>query len=83
MPTTRSSNTTQRITFIDGNTGAVVATEEASTLPESMRAVQTAAGLVPIVQVVAHTFGDQREIKEYGAGGELLRSTLQLAGAPG
>jgi hypothetical protein len=33
---------------------------------------------VPVVRVVAKVVGEQRTIREYGAGGEMLRSTVQF-----
>lgn len=65
------------IVFVDGNTDRVVATDRVEDVPPQMRFVETPAGLVPVVRVVAFTAGDERTIREYGPAGQLLRSTLQ------
>lgn len=67
-----------KITYIDGNTNAVVSTAEISTVPERMRFADTPQGPVPVVKVIATVAGNQRTIREYGPAGELLRSTVQL-----
>jgi hypothetical protein len=47
-------------------------------VPESLRYGEVEGGKwLPVVRVVATTAGDQRVIREYGPGGELLRSTVQ------
>ena len=64
------------ITFVEGTTETV---EQASTVPESIRFAPDKDGvLTPVVRVVATVSGNQREIKEYGPDGALLRSTIQL-----
>ena len=66
------------IAYIDGNTSEIVSRKRASQVPEKMRFVETTDGLVPVVKVVAHVFGDRRTIQEFGPNDELLRSTIQL-----
>jgi hypothetical protein len=66
------------VTFLDGATQQVVRTAAVGELPEPMRFAPTEHGLVPVVKVVSFAEGDQRIIREYGPGGELLRSTVQV-----
>jgi len=64
------------ITFVDETSERV---EQAADVPESIRfATNRDGALVPVVRVVAVTAGDQRTIREYGADGALLRSTVQV-----
>lgn len=63
-----------KVVFVDGDTGRVVLEKDAAEVPEAQRF----AGQVPVVKVVATVFADQRSVREYGADGALLRSTLQL-----
>lgn len=64
------------ITFVDDTSERV---EQASDVPESIRFAMNRDGvLVPVVRVVAIGAGDQRTIREYGADGALLRSTVQV-----
>lgn len=64
------------ITFVDEGSERV---ERASEVPESLRFATCRDGaLVPVVRVVAVHAGDQRTIREYGADGALLRSTVQV-----
>jgi hypothetical protein len=67
-----------KIVYVDGNTGRVVAEENAKDVPEFMAFVRTPEGRIPVVKVVATTLEDKRWIREYGPDGQLLRSTLQL-----
>ncbi len=66
------------IVYVDGNTGEVLSTESADQVPESMRFVDTEAGPIPVLKVVAFTSDEQRIIREYGPDDQELRSTLQL-----
>lgn len=64
-----------KITFIDG---ATTRDEDASTYPDSIRFAEARDGsLVPVVRIVAYTEEERRIIREYGADGSLLRSTVQ------
>jgi hypothetical protein len=68
------------IEFVDGATGEVTRTENASDVPE---AIAFAAGedgaLRPVVRIVVTTLGDRREIRSYGEDGEFLTATYQIA----
>ena len=65
------------ITFVSDDDRERV--ENASGVPESLRFAKNQHGRwVPVVRVVATVAGDQRTIREYGPGGELLRSTVQV-----
>lgn len=66
------------ITYLDGNTHAVVSVEAVENVPEALRFADTPTGKVPVVKVIATVAGDQRTIREYGPGDQLLRSTVQL-----
>jgi hypothetical protein len=67
-----------RVVYIDGDTGAVVHECSIEEVPPEMRYHESEKGKVPIVRVVATTAGNQRTIREYGPGEELLRWTVQL-----
>jgi len=66
------------VEYVDGNTGQVTRTSKIDEVPEGLRFAPTESGLVPVVRVVAHVTGNERTIREYGPGGALLRSTVQL-----
>lgn len=68
------------ITYVDGDTNTTVSTDPVASVPPGMRFADTASGKVPVVKVVATTAGNQRFIREYGPGDQLLRSTVQLKG---
>jgi hypothetical protein len=68
------------ITYVDGDTGETLSVENVIGLSEEECFAETAAGLVPIVKVVATMMDEStREIVEYGPGDERLRSTIQFA----
>lgn len=71
-----------KILFVDGDGETPDHEVEASTVPESIRFVQTPDGLQPVVKVVKTTAGDVRHIRQYGADGALLRSTTQTRQPP-
>lgn len=71
-----------QITYLDGNTGDVVAVSDVQEVPESMRFVETESGLVPVVKVVATIVENERLIQEYGPDDEILRSTKQVRESP-
>ena len=52
----------------------------ASEVPFGIRFVKTEAGLVPVVKIVNITTDRQQTIRQYGPEGQLLRSTVQVAG---
>lgn len=66
------------ITFIDGNTGKVVAQRDARTMSTETCFAETEHGRVPVVRVVAYLSGNMRLLKEYGSDGDLLRVTRQV-----
>ncbi len=63
-----------KVVYVDGASGRVVRELDAAEVPEAQRF----AGDAPVVKVVATVMGEQRAVREYGVGGVLLRSTLQL-----
>src|SRR5215470_14407761 len=65
-----------KITYVDGATQKVVAVEDASSVPESLRFAETPSGPVPVVKVVMQRNGQYSEILEYGPDGQLLRTTI-------
>jgi hypothetical protein len=66
------------ILFVDENTGQEHP-RPVSQVPEPLRFAPDHSGqLQPVVKVVAHVVGEQRTIREYGASGEMLRSTVQF-----
>jgi|CXWL01.1.fsa_nt_gi glutaredoxin len=65
------------VTCDDGTDIKEVAVEE---IPLGLRFAETKEGWVPVVRITARTVGVVRRIYEYGAKGELLRSTVQRRG---
>jgi hypothetical protein len=66
------------VEYIDGNTGRVVRTRDASELPEDRLWVHVEGRWVPIVRVVAKKYDDDhRVITELGPNNEVLRTTTQ------
>jgi hypothetical protein len=63
------------IEFVDGRTGEVTRTERAEDVPD---AIAFADG-TPVTRIVVLEAGDQREIRSYGADGEFLSATYQIA----
>lgn len=64
------------VVYVDGDTGHVQSSSPISAVPLGLHFVETPHGPVPVVRVVATTRGRARTIREYGPGGELLRSTV-------
>jgi len=71
-----------KINFVDGKTGKTTEEADASSLPESMRFVETEKGLVPVVKIVSHEHGDQVIVRAYGPAGQFLQSTVLLIDKP-
>jgi|JI10StandDraft_1071094.scaffolds.fasta_scaffold1282300_2 hypothetical protein len=69
-----------KISFINGITQEIREEVDATTVPESIRFVESDTGWVPVVKIVDITTETQRTIRQYGPEGQLLRSTVQLAG---
>ena len=68
------------IEFVDGTTGQVTREERAEDVPESIRFAGGSDGeLRPVTRIVITESGDQREIRSYGADGEFLTVTYQIA----
>jgi hypothetical protein len=68
------------IEYVDGATGEVTRTEAAADVPEAIRYAPGADGKPrPVVRITILTVGPRREIRQFGADGELLRSTYQRA----
>ncbi|WNG57590.1 hypothetical protein F0U59_24635 [Archangium gephyra] len=66
------------IRYFDGKTQQEVRRLEISQVPEPLQYAKTPNGWVPVVKVVAIEEGNQRTLREYGPGDELLRSTVQV-----
>lgn len=71
-----------KILYVDADGKKADHEKDASAVPESVRFVETADGLVPVVKVVKQTLGDTRVIRQYGPDGGLLRSTTQVRSNP-
>jgi hypothetical protein len=68
------------ITFVDGLTGEVTRTEDASEVPDGIRYANGPDGRPqPVTRIEITTFEDRREIRQYGPDGTILRSTYQRA----
>jgi hypothetical protein len=63
------------IEFVDGATGEVTRTEPAEEVPETI----AFADGKPVTRIVVLESGDRREIRSYGADGEFLSATYQVA----
>jgi hypothetical protein len=68
------------IEYVDGATGEVTRRAPAADVPEQIRYAPGPDGeLRPVVRITVLTVGPRREIRQFGPGGELLRSTYQRA----
>ena len=68
------------IEFVDGATGEVTRRVPADEVPEQIRFAPGPDGdQRPVVRITVLTVGPRREIRQFGADGELLRSTYQRA----
>jgi hypothetical protein len=67
-----------RVLFVDGNTQEVIREADAAELPPSIAFVELDGRLEPVVRIVSYTTDSQRIIRQYGADGALLLSTVQL-----
>ena len=66
------------IVYIDGATQRELSRVAATEVPETMRFAPTDHGLVPVVKVETFLDGNKRYVREYGPGGEFLRSTMMV-----
>jgi hypothetical protein len=64
------------IEFVDGATGEVTRTEAADEVPETIAFADDGR---PVTRIVVTESGDRREIRSYGADGEFLSATYQVA----
>lgn len=65
------------VEWVDGATGEVTEVQPVDELPESMRFAPGEDGtLHPVTRIVITELGTQREIRQHGPGGELLRTTF-------
>lgn len=71
------------IVLVDGDTSQVIRRDSVRDVPESLHFVETEHGPVPVVRIVAFEQGGRRTLYEYGPDGQLLRSRVQVGGAPG
>ncbi len=67
-----------RVVFVDGNTQEVIREADAAELPQSIAFVELEGRLEPVVRIVSFTDESQRIIRQYGADGALLLSTVQI-----
>jgi hypothetical protein len=68
------------VEYVDGATGEVTRTVPADEVPEQIRFAPGPDGeLRPVVKITVLTVGPRREIRQFGADGEILRSTYQRA----
>jgi hypothetical protein len=63
------------IEFVDGSTGEVTRTERAEDVPETI----AFADGQPVTRIVVTESEERREIRSYGADGEFLSATYQVA----
>jgi uncharacterized protein YndB with AHSA1/START domain len=65
------------VEWVDGATGEVTKVEPVERLPESLRFAAGPDGEPrPVVRIVVTANGDEREIRQHGPDGELLRTTF-------
>jgi hypothetical protein len=68
------------IEFVDGTSGEVTRTERAEDAPEAIAFANGEDGRPrPVTRIVVTESGDRREIRSYGADGEFLSATYQVA----
>ena len=68
------------IEYVDGATGEVTRVVPAADVPEQIAYAPGPDGEQrPVVRVTILTVGPQREIRQFGPDGEILRSTYQRA----
>jgi len=68
------------IEYVDGATGEVTQRVAAADVPEQIAYAPGPDGDPrPVVRITILTVGPQREIRQFGADGEILRSTYQRA----
>ncbi len=67
--------TPKQILFYEDDT--LIETEDAATVPESVRYVEVDGKKIEVAKVVARTSGETRAIEQYSSDGVLLLRTLQ------
>ena len=70
------------ILFVDADGERPDEEVDIAKIPEEFQFAETKNGLEPIVKVVKTTTGDVRRISEYGADGQVLRTTVQTRQPP-
>lgn len=71
-----------KILFVDADGETPDEEVDASTVPETVRFVDTPSGPKAVVKIVKNTAGDVRFIKQYGEDGTLLQRTVQKRQPP-
>lgn len=71
-----------RITFVDGNTQEITREADLSEVPQGIAFVEVDGRIEPVVRIVTFTDEDRRIIRQYGADGSLLLSTVQVRRRP-
>jgi hypothetical protein len=66
------------IEYVDGTTGKVVHVADAADVDEAISFAPGSDGTSqPVTRIVITTVGEQREVRQMGADGALLRTTFQ------
>jgi hypothetical protein len=67
-----------KVQYVDGLTGKVVHVADAADVDDAIRFAPGADGTPqPVTRIVITTVGDQREVRQLGEDGTLLRTTFQ------
>jgi hypothetical protein len=66
------------VEYVDGMTGKIVHVAHAADVDEAISFAPGSDGTPqPVTRIVITTVGDQREVRQMGADGSLLRTTFQ------
>ena len=67
-----------KVEYVDGVTGKVLHVADAADVDDAIRFASGPDGLPqPVTRIVITTVGEQREVRQMGADGALLRTTFQ------
>ena len=68
------------IEYVDGTTGKVTYVADAADVADAIKFAPGPDGVShPVLKIVITQLGDRREIRQLGAGDELLKTTFQIA----
>jgi hypothetical protein len=66
------------VEYVDGATGRIIHVADAADVDDAIKFAPDASGTPqPVTRIVITTVGEQREVRQHGADGALLRTTFQ------